>query len=50
MYVYGALDASGVVPNAVNLIFEDKTVKGYWLSNELKLKSTFTLMGYFGYV
>ena len=50
LFIYGALEATGVIGDALSMIFHNKSIKGYWLSNELKTKSFFTLFGYFGYL
>lgn len=36
LFVYGALEAKEVSSNAIDLIFKNKTIRGYWLSNEIK--------------
>lgn len=50
IFVYGALDAKGVSADATSLIFKNKSIKGYWLANELNNASLFKMIRYVSYV
>ena len=49
-FLYGAVEATGVIGYKVNMNFHNKCIKGYLLSNEIKAKSFIPFFGYFGYL